>query len=165
MTAANDLVEIEQIKKLKARYFRNLDTKNWAEWRNVFADDLTVRVDVTVTRRGQEAVTPPLPEGADAFVAHMSDYLDDAITVHHGHMPEIDVTGPDTARGIWAMEDVVEMTDGRMLRGYGHYHEEYRRQGGEWRIASIHLTRLRLDYSGPWPTGDDFVKLMHTMDA
>lgn len=40
-------------------------------------------------------------------------------TVHHGHMPEIDITGPDTARGTWAMFDYVEWPphDGEMVLG------------------------------------------------
>jgi hypothetical protein len=30
------------------------------------------------------------------------------------------------------------------MAGHGHYHEVYRKQAGAWRIASVHLTRLRL---------------------
>ena len=35
----DELVEIETIKQLKARYCRYLDTKDWAAWRTIFADD------------------------------------------------------------------------------------------------------------------------------
>jgi hypothetical protein len=145
-----ELAEIEAIKQLKARYFRFMDTKNWAEWRKVFTDDVVVRVDVTVSAKGKEAAAAPLEEGGDAFVANISRHLADVRTVHHGHMPEIALTGSDTATGVWSMEDIVEMPDGRTLRGYGHYHERYRKQDGQWRIARLHLTRLRLDYTGPW---------------
>src|SRR3546814_9905167 len=31
------------------------------------------------------------------------------------------------------------------LTGYGHYHERYVRQNGEWKIAASRLTRLHLD--------------------
>ena len=75
--------------------------------------------------------------------------LAEAVTVHHGHMPEIMLTGPDTARGIWAMEDVVEFPDGHKLSGFGHYHETYVRVGSDWRIATLHLTRLRVDLTPP----------------
>ncbi len=61
-------------------------------------------------------------------------------------MPEITLTGPGTASGIWSMEDIVEFPDGTVLQGYGHYHETYRKVDGEWRIATLHLTRLRMDY-------------------
>ena len=32
---------------------------------------------------------------------------------HHGHMPEIELTSPTTAKGIWAMEDRVWWPAGR----------------------------------------------------
>jgi hypothetical protein len=65
-------------------------------------------------------------------------------------MPEIEVTGADTARGVWAMFDFVEWppaaTGERVgLNGYGHYLEEYAREDGEWRIARTRLERLRVD--------------------
>jgi len=34
------------------------------------------------------------------------------------------------------------------LQGFGHYTEEYVREGGQWRIASLHLSRLRIDPLG-----------------
>jgi hypothetical protein len=40
------------------------------------------------------------------------------------------------------------------MRGYGHYHEQYRKIGGAWRIARLHLTRLRLEYVGGWSASD-----------
>ena len=41
---ASDLVEIEAIKQLKARYFRLLDTKRWDAWREVFTEDLRAEI-------------------------------------------------------------------------------------------------------------------------
>ena len=32
-----------------------------------------------------------------------------------------------------------------VLHGFGHYHEEYRKADGAWRIARLKLTRLRED--------------------
>jgi hypothetical protein len=67
-------------------------------------------------------------------------------------MPEIEITGDGTARGIWAMFDYVEWDeqDGERvgLQGYGHYREEYKREDGEWRIARTRLERLRIDWLG-----------------
>jgi hypothetical protein len=70
------------------------------------------------------------------------------VTVHHGHMPEIEVTSPTTARGVWAMEDKLRWPEGspvRAMHGYGHYHETYERTQEGWRIKTITLTRLRVD--------------------
>ena len=63
--------------------------------------------------------------GADEFLAFLRETLGDVVTVHHGHMPEIELTSPTTATGIWAMEDMLRWPDGAELHGYGHYHETY----------------------------------------
>jgi hypothetical protein len=105
--------------------------QNWKESRKVFTDDADVRVDVTVSTGGKKDVTPPLPKGGDAFVAYMNKCLAEISTVHHGHMPEITLTGKDTAAGIWSMEDIVGLPDRQTMKGYGHYHEQYCKQDGE----------------------------------
>ena len=69
------------------------------------------------------------------------------VTVHHGHMPEIEVTSPTTATGVWAMEDRLRWPDGSELLGFGHYHEAYEKVDGSWRIKSSTLTRLRMDFT------------------
>jgi hypothetical protein len=33
---------------------------------------------------------------------------------------------------------------GCAVHGHGHYRETYRKVGGEWRFASVHLTRIRV---------------------
>ena len=136
------LVAVEEIKQLKARYFRLMDTKDWKAMREVFTDDARMDIDGYVT------------DGGDAIIAFMSGVLAQVRTVHHGHMPEITVAGPDRATGIWAMYDYVEFPGDAAapqgLKGYGHYHEEYRIQDGAWRIASTRLGRLRVD---PLPGG------------
>ena len=134
MTAA-ELAEIESIKRLKARYFRLLDTKQWDAWREVFSDDFVGEV------HGPHPVIHF--DSADEMVALNRRMLAEVPTVHHGHMPEIHLTGPDTATGIWAMMDLVTLGAGFV--GYGHYHEEYRKREGEWRISKMTLTRLHVD--------------------
>lgn len=132
--------DLEAIKQLKARYFRTMDTKDWKGMRQVFTDDVVV--DTSSSGGG-------VVEGADAFLAFLEPVLSDVVTVHHGHMPEIELTSDDSVRGIWAMQDVLEWPDGRKMYGYGHYHETYQRVGDEWRIKSTTLTRLRVDVTEP----------------
>ena len=142
MTAAeNSLLEIERIKQLKARYFRFVDTKAWADWRGVFTDDMRLY------REGPNGPEPAMT--ADELVSHVSALLADAITVHHGHAPEIKLTSPTTATGVWAMFDWVDQQKEpeESFIGYGHYLEEYEKGGdGQWRIKRMQLRRLRLDY-------------------
>lgn len=130
--------DIEAIKQLKARYFRTMDTKDWRSMRLVFTDDAVID---TVDSGG------PVISGADAFMAYLEPTLTGVVTVHHGHMPEIDITSEVSATGIWAMEDLLQFPDGTSMRGYGHYHETYRKEDGAWRIASSKLTRLRVDHT------------------
>lgn len=130
--------DIEAIRQLKARYCRTMDTKDWAGMRQVFADDVTM----DTTASGGSLMT-----GADDFMAFLREAIGDVVTVHHCHMPEIDITSPNTASGIWAMEDQLRFPDGTELSGYGHYHEAYVRLEDGWRIQSCTLTRLRMDFT------------------
>ena len=68
-------------------------------------------------------------------------------------MPEIEITGDDTARGIWAMFDYVEWPEQRRRAESASTAtattvEEYVREDGAWRIARIRLERLRIDWLG-----------------
>ena len=127
-----DLVEIEAIKQLKARYFRLLDTRQWDEWEQVFTEDASLRWG---PEPGQ------IMHGRAAIRAGVSGSLVGAVTVHHGHMPEIELTGPNGATGIWSMFDRVDHPD-FLLVGFGHYHEAYRKDEDRWQIERLELTRL-----------------------
>jgi hypothetical protein len=135
--------DVEAIKQLKARYFRTMDTKDWAAMRDVFTDDVVV--DTTSSGGG-------VVRGADDFITFLTGVIGDVVTVHHGHMPEIDLVSATTATGIWAMEDMLRWPNGMELHGYGHYQETYEKVGGDWRIKATTLTRLRVDLRGG-PTG------------
>jgi hypothetical protein len=136
MDDAATLLEIEAIKQLKARYCRLLDTKDWDGWRRLFADDFLS----DTSEAGGKVIT-----GADEFVAFTRASLRDQPTVHQVHAPEIELTSPTTARGTWALEDVVRFAPGVNLRGYGHYAETYEKVDGRWLFTSSTLTRLRED--------------------
>ena len=132
--------DIEAIKQLKARYFRTMDTKAWDEMRKVFTDGVVI----DTTEAGGPAIT-----GADDFVAFLRQTLADAVTVHHGHMPEIELTSATTASGVWALQDFIHWPNGVRLHGAGHYHETYEKTADGWRIASSRLTRLHADITPP----------------
>jgi hypothetical protein len=132
-------VGVEAIKQLKARYFRTLDAKDWAGLRRVFTDDVVI--DTSASPGGNVVA------GADEFMVFLRGVIGDASTVHHGHTPEIELTSATTARGIWAMEDMLRWPDGREIHGYGHYHDTYEMAEGAWRIKTLTLTRLRVDWT------------------
>ena len=136
MDDAASLLEIEAIKQLKARYCRYLDTKDWQMWRGIFTDDFLS----DTSQAGGKVI-----RGADEFVSFTRRGVGERATAHQVHAPEIELTSATTARGIWALEDVVRLAPGVNLRGYGHYHETYEKVDGQWRITSSKLTRLRED--------------------
>lgn len=142
MDDAVALAEIEAIKRLKARYCRLLDAKDWQAWRDVFTDDF---VSDTGEAGGKVIA------GADEFISFIRRTLGKSSqpTVHQVHAPEIELTSPATATGVWALNDVVRLGPGLNLQGYGHYHETYEKVAGQWRIKTSRLTRLREDIFNP----------------
>ena len=96
-----DLAAIEEIKRLKYRYFRTLDLKEWDAFGDCLAEDV-------VARYGTQAMDKPLHYDNRAdVVAFMSENLGPGIiTIHVANHPEIEVDG-DTATGSWAFEDTV----------------------------------------------------------
>ena len=130
--------DLEAIRQLKARYFRCMDTKDWDGMKQVFAPD----VHIDMEREGGG-----LHDDVDSFFTMLVAAIGDVTTVHHGHMPEIELTSPTTATGIWAMEDMLRWPDGTEMHGYGHYHETYVKLDAGWRIKSLRLDRLRVDFN------------------
>lgn len=137
--------DVEAIKQLKARYFRTMDTKDWNAMRQVFCDD--VMMDSSESGGSVE-------HGGDHCIAFLKATIGDVLTVHHGHMPEIELTSATTAKGIWSMEDLLRWPNGGELRGYGHYTETYEKQDGQWRIKTLKLSRLRMDFTEPTKKAD-----------
>ena len=130
--------DVEAIRQLKARYFRTMDTKDWPAMRRVFTDNAVI----DTTASGGSVIA-----GADEFMAFLRETLANVITVHHGHMPEITLTSPSTASGIWALQDMLIWPDGSRMHGYGHYHESYEKIDGSWLIRTSTLSRLHMDFT------------------
>jgi hypothetical protein len=134
------LKDIEAIKQLRARYFQLVDAQDWEAWgREILTEDFYFDSDGGVQ------------EGRDTVIAFVSKSLEHGKTVHHGHMPLIEITGPDTATGTWTMNDYVTMQfqgNDIVMRGWGHYHDEYVRTPDGWRLRKCTLTRQRVDTEG-----------------
>ena len=142
MNAIEKLLAIEEIKKLKARYFRCVDTKDWEGFKGVFAPDCVFDIS--------QDVPGCILTGREKIAEAASLPLTGCVSVHHGHCPEIELTSDTTAKGIWAMEDKLRWAENsaapvRTLHGYGHYIETYERIDGRWHIKTMKLTRLRVD--------------------
>lgn len=135
MDALEALCALEEIKQLKARYFRFLDEKRWDDLRTVFTDDF------------KGLYQGPHPDvhykNGDEIVTQMRELLNEATTVHHGHTPEIQLLSKSEAQGVWAMMDFVQFGE-QCFRGYGSYRDKYRKEKQQWRICETNLIRFHI---------------------
>jgi uncharacterized protein (TIGR02246 family) len=139
-----DLLIVEEIRTLKAKYCYYLDLQDWDGYAGLFTVDASLITDTAVSSRGEDPLPTPETRGRKAIRKMVSELLAGALTVHQCHTPIIEITSPNTATGIWAMEDVVRMR-GFHIHARGHYRETYAVEEGRWRIASLHLTRTMID--------------------
>ena len=145
----HELLAIEAIKRLKARYARALDTKDWSTLASLFTPDAR-----STYNDGIFAF-----EGRDAIIEFLEGALGstDIVHLHQAHTPDIEITGPDSARGSWYLEDTVinsktstEHSPGRtVMTGTGVYFDDYVRVDGEWLIANTGYERI-YEYTVPY---------------
>ncbi|WP_380871656.1 bile-acid 7-alpha-dehydratase [Sphingomonas sp. DBB INV C78] len=133
-----DLPALEQIRTLKSRYLRFVDTRDWDALASLFTDD--AELEPAGTGAGGR---PPVVLGPSAIVNWIRNGLLNAQSIHHCFMPDISLTASDRACGIWAMEDRISWPD-RSLHGFGYYHDRYVRQHGIWLIAASRLERTKI---------------------
>ncbi|MFH5824671.1 nuclear transport factor 2 family protein [Georgenia sp. AZ-5] len=152
------MTDLEQIKRLKSRYFRYVDTKQWDEFRSLFTDDAEVDTSEAIVDPhgfwdgGRLPVVTP-----DAMTTALKARMTGVFTCHHGHDPEITFHSEDRASGVWAMEDIVRRPAGSELasfHGWGYYHEEYRKVDGEWRFTRVRVARLHVKQIDHFPAKD-----------
>ncbi len=175
--AVERLLAIEDIKQLKARYFRLMDQKNWDAFEKLFTPDVVFDLREAIFARDQ--VTKEILKSGDLLVraeqvvdkdwmqrgaANVRRWeetiLTGVVTAHQGHMPEIEITSPTTARGYWHLEHLLQFprknpyadvwwfpdsSKHPELHGYGLYDETYEKQGGSWLIKTLKLTHFRID--------------------
>lgn len=144
MDALQKLMAVEDIKALKARYCRLLDTKDWDGLAALFLDDAVLDVQ-------QDTGNPPI-HGRAAIIEQIRFAVIEAASSHQVHTPEISLSSDATAEGVWAMQDRVVWQPGKSpipgvasITGYGQYHETYRDTPDGWKFASLRLTRFHVD--------------------
>ncbi|HLK12328.1 MAG TPA: nuclear transport factor 2 family protein [Candidatus Binatia bacterium] len=123
------LEDVEEIKRLKYRYFRCLDTKRWDDLALCFTPDATVSYGGGRYRfAGREAIMRFLRESLGEETG--------TIGFHHGHHPEIELLGSTEARGVWALHNyLLNEGQARCVRMACHYEDRYVKARGAWRIA------------------------------
>lgn len=130
------LAQIEQIKQLKYRYFRTLDTNDWSSFADCLTEDCTANYG-----DGEYSF-----DGRDAIVGFMSKNMsaETFLSMHNGHHPEISVADDgQTATGTWYLQDtILDLANNIRLYGTGIYTDRYVKSDGEWKIAETGYARV-----------------------
>lgn len=127
--------DLEAIKRLKYKYQRCIDTKQWDELRDCFTEDAAAAYSSgKFSFQGRESILKFLSDamGGDSF--HSS---------HQVSQPEIDLIDENTATGRWCLTDhVIDTKFEITIRGAAFYDDEYRKgKDGVWRISRTGYTR------------------------
>ena len=138
------LEDIEDIKKLKARYWNCLDRKLWDELSKCFADDAVASFGRHGKFEGRKAVM--------GFFSGSRSARGSDVGIHQGHNPEIDITGDSTARGTWQLfRYSINKQANHGGRSAAFYYDEYITEKGEWKILNldyVHVFREEIDRTG-----------------
>ena len=128
--------DIEAIKRLKYRYFRAIDTADIASLEPLLTDDISVNYQGGSYQwaiSGKAAILEAMAGG----------FHNRALAQHNGHHPEIDVTSPTTATGIWYLADSFINLDTLVTTiGSAIYRDTYVNLDGVWKIATSSYTRV-----------------------
>ena len=127
--------DIEAIKQVKFAYFRYLDLKQFEELGRLLTEDVTAAYE-----DGKRSY-----EGRAAVVTFLGAALGDPgiVSHHNGHHPEIELTGPDSATGVWYLHDRVIVPAADIeIGGTAFYRDEYARVDGRWLIARTGYQRV-----------------------
>lgn len=130
-----DTEAIESICRLKYRYFRLLDTKEFDRLGELFVEDATA---------SYESAPRPYRSRAE-IVEFLTTSLSDPgmITLHQGHHPEIDVGEDGSASGTWYLSDKVFVPGYDFaLAGTAIYSDRYVCDEQGWRFTHTGYTRI-----------------------
>jgi len=132
MLAMSDL---EEIKRVKYRYMRTLDTRDWDEYADTMTEDV-------IGDYGSSLGETHSFTDRDSLVEYMRTSLPPTtITEHRVTHPEIDIDG-DEATATWYLQDKVIVPEfDFMLIGAGFYHDRYRRTPDGWKISATGYDR------------------------
>ena len=127
--------DLEAIKRLKYRYQRCLDTKQWDALSECFTEDAKAAYSGgKFSFENRDAIMQFLrgAMGADSFHS-----------CHAVSQPEIELVDPHTATGRWCLQDtVIDTSFDMMIHGAAFYDDEYRKgDDGTWRISKTGYVR------------------------
>jgi bile-acid 7alpha-dehydratase len=132
------LSDIEEIKCLKGKYFRCLDTKDWAGLEETFSPNVS-------TSYSNGKLVFHGPKEVTAYFAKVMPETD--ITLHQGHTPEIWFESDTVAYGHWYLQDNLVWVEpnpyaGQQCQGSAIYTDKYEKVDGKWLIVETGYIRV-----------------------
>lgn len=146
------LEAIEDIKRLKARYWYACDHKDVEGVRACFMDG-PIEIDYagsTGKVHHRDALRDVFAQGA---------LRDEIVELHHGGPPRIELVGDARATGTWSLYYHLMDTERRVINHVGgYYHDEYTRSNEEWWISK---TRFEVVSAVTYRVKDDLLRVLH----
>jgi len=120
------LLDIEEIKNLKHRYFRAIDMADFDLLDNIFSQDITIDYRGGTYRwesEGKETIKESLRHAFHNQTAAM----------HTAHHPEIEILSETNATGKWYLQDIFYNFDlGSVTQGTALYLDKYIKINDQW---------------------------------
>tara|TARA_B100000029_G_scaffold516572_1_gene631312 strand:+ start:5545 stop:6039 length:495 start_codon:yes stop_codon:yes gene_type:complete len=130
------LLDIEEIKNLKHRYFRAIDMADFHLLEDIFSND------ISVDYRGGSYRWQA--SGKEEIILNLRySFHNKACGMHNGHHPEIDILDSNQATGKWYLHDVFyNFNENIVTMGSALYDDKYKKIDGEWRIVFSEYDRI-----------------------
>jgi len=136
MDKLQKLLDIEEIKNLKHRYFRAIDMADFDLLEDIFAED------VSVDYRGGSYRWQA--SGKEEIITNLRySFHSKACGMHSGHHPEIIINSQTKATGKWYLHDIFYNFDENIVTmGSALYDDKYQKIDGKWRIGFSEYDRI-----------------------
>jgi len=149
--------DYRSICNLQAAYGYYVDKGLWDEAADLFATDGTLEIAGRGIYAGRERVR--------AYLKHLPPYGHGTIYNHMQLQPVLHIdSAAGTAKGRWRTLMMVGWLGKEGRWGEATYENAYVREGGRWRIASLHgIINFYCEYDEGWHRGG--VKLLRSIDG
>lgn len=130
------LEDIEEIRNVKHKYFRAIDTADLELLRSILSEDFSADY------KGGEYHWEI--KGKATFVDEISkSFNSESVGCHNGHHPEITILSPTKAEGLWYLTDYyLNLRTRRITIGSALYKDTYEKVKGQWLIKEATYERI-----------------------
>jgi SnoaL-like domain len=147
------VADVNAIERLQAAYGYYVDRALWDEAANLFADDATIEIALDGVYVGRQRVREYLYAAGGGRSGLSDGQLNEFLQV----MPVVTLAEDGlTAKARWRAIALTGELGKSAFWGEGPYENEYVKQGGVWKIKSLHWYQaLLVPYEGGWQAQPD----------